>query len=33
MADESEKILTNGTNHSVEEDELEGIKMIRLRFL
>ncbi len=28
MADENNKILTNGTNHSTEEEELEGIKTL-----
>ena len=28
MADENDKILTNGTNHSTEEEELEGIKTL-----
>ena len=28
MADESEKILTNGADHPIQEDELKGITII-----
>ena len=33
MADESEKILTNGADHPIQEDELKGIIICSNSFL